>query len=178
MKLAEPNQLPAPGFWRRVACNLYEHLVLLGVLALTFLLPNLALGMLFGHSLPSWLTFFYLYFVLGIYFVWYWTRTGQTLAMQTWQIQLLSSTGQILSRRRAITRYIYGSLWLLPCIALQGIFHFQQWQIIELLFVMALFFSPLSIYFDRRSHLNRQSWSDRFAQTQLVQLPRQARKIN
>ncbi|MCE7526988.1 MULTISPECIES: RDD family protein [unclassified Polynucleobacter] len=175
MSQAAINRLPAPGFWRRVACNLYEQLVLLGVVALTFLLPNLALGMLFQITLPSWLTFFYLYGVLGLYFVWYWTRTGQTLAMQTWQIQLLSNSDQILSRRRAISRYIYGSLWLLPCIVLQGIFHFQQWQIIELLFVVALLFSPLSIFLDRRSDTSRQSWPDRFAQTKLVQLPRQKR---
>ena len=92
MSQAEMNSLPGPSFWRRVACNLYEQLVLLGVVALTFLLPNLALGMILQISLPSWLTFFYLYGVLGLYFVWYWTRTGQTLAMQTWRIQLLSNT--------------------------------------------------------------------------------------
>ena len=175
MSQAEMNSLPGPSFWRRVACNLYEQLVLLGVVALTFLLPNLALGMILQISLPSWLTFFYLYGVLGLYFVWYWTRTGQTLAMQTWRIQLLSNSNQILSRRRAISRYIYGSLWLLPCIILQGIFHFQQWQIIELLFAMALLFSPLSIFLDRRPSASRQSWSDRFAQTKLVQLPGQGR---
>ena len=59
MSQVEMNHLPGPSFWRRVACNLYEQLVLLGVLALTFLLPNLALGMLLQVSLPSWLTFFY-----------------------------------------------------------------------------------------------------------------------
>jgi len=175
MSQAEMNSLPGPSFWRRVACNLYEQLVLLGVVALTFLLPNLALGMILQISLPSWLTFFYLYGVLGLYFVWYWTRTGQTLAMQTWRIQLLSNSNQILSRRRAISRYIYGSLWLLPCIILQGIFHFQQGQIIELLFAVALLFSPLSIFLDRRPSASRQSWPDRFAQTKLVQLPGQGR---
>jgi uncharacterized RDD family membrane protein YckC len=45
--------LPPPGFWKRVFCILYEQLILLGVLALLFLLPNLALGILFGVSLPT-----------------------------------------------------------------------------------------------------------------------------
>jgi hypothetical protein len=51
--------LPSPGFWKRVFCILYEQLILLGVIALLFLLPNLVLGIVFGVSLPSWLTFFY-----------------------------------------------------------------------------------------------------------------------
>ena len=71
MTPAELSALPSPQFWRRVSCTLYEQLVLLGVVALTFLVPNLALGILFGVSLPSWLTFLYLYVVLGLYFVWY-----------------------------------------------------------------------------------------------------------
>jgi len=58
MTPAEFNVLPAPQFWRRVCCGLYEQLVLLGVIAFTFLVPNLALGILFGISLPSWLSFF------------------------------------------------------------------------------------------------------------------------
>jgi hypothetical protein len=44
MTPAELNALPSPKFWRRVSCSLYEQLVLLGVVALTFLLPNLGLG--------------------------------------------------------------------------------------------------------------------------------------
>lgn len=67
MTPAEFSALPSPQFWRRVSCTLYEQLVLLGVVALTFLVPNLALGILFGVSLPSWLTFLYLYVVLGLY---------------------------------------------------------------------------------------------------------------
>jgi len=74
MTPAELHALPSPQFWRRVSCCLYEQLVLLGVIAFAFLLPNLGLGILFGLSLPSWLTFLYLYVVLGIYFVWYWTK--------------------------------------------------------------------------------------------------------
>jgi len=90
----ELRNLPAPTFWCRVSCNLYEQLVLLGVLALTFLLPNLFLGIVLGIALPSWLTFFYLYSVLACYFVWYWTKSGQTLAMQTWRIRLITTSGQ------------------------------------------------------------------------------------
>lgn len=172
MTPAELNALPSPRFWRRVSCCLYEQLVLLGVIALTFLLPNLGLGILFGISLPSWLTFLYLYGVLGIYFVWYWTKSGQTLAMQTWRIRMIDLRGHNLTRRQALWRYVYGSLWILPCVGLQWALHLEKWQIIEMLFTVALFLWPLSIYLDLRDPAIRQALPDRFAGTRLVELPK------
>ena len=48
MNPSELNALPSPRFWRRVSCNLYEQLILLGVLALTFLVPNLIMALFLG----------------------------------------------------------------------------------------------------------------------------------
>ena len=172
MTPAELNALPSPKFWRRVSCCLYEQLVLLGVIALTFLVPNLALGVLLGVSLPNWLSFLYLYAVLGIYFVWYWTKSGQTLAMQTWRIRMIDQQGCTLTRRQALLRYLYGSLWIIPCVLLQWAFHLEEWQILEMLFAVALFFWPLTIYIDRKDPMQRQSLADRFAGTRLVELPK------
>jgi uncharacterized RDD family membrane protein YckC len=172
MTPAELSVLPSPQFWRRVSCCLYEQLVLLGVIALTFLVPNLALGVLFGLSLPNWLSFLYLYAVLGLYFVWYWTKSGQTLAMQTWRIRMIDQQGHTLKRRQALSRYLYGSLWIIPCVLLQWAFHLEQWHIIEMLFAVALFFWPLTIYLDRKDPMQRQALSDRLASTRLVELPK------
>jgi len=41
-----------------------------------------------------------------------------------------------------------------------------------MLFTVALFFWPLTIYLDRKAPLQRQSWADRFAGTRLVELPK------
>lgn len=172
MTPAELNLLPAPHFWRRVSCCLYEQLVLLGVVAITFLVPNLALGMMFGIALPSWLTFLYLYLVLGVYFVWYWTKSGQTLAMQTWRVRLIGHGGFHLTRQQATWRYVYGSLWIAPCVLLQWIFHLEKWQIIEMIFAVALLIWPLSTYLDRREIGLRQSLPDRLAHSRLVELPK------
>jgi uncharacterized RDD family membrane protein YckC len=165
--------LPPPGFWKRFFCTLYEQLILLGVIALLFLLPNLVLGILFGVSLPSWLTFFYLYAVLALYFVWYWTYTGQTLAMQTWRVKLVNVSGARLTRRQALWRYVYGSLWLVPCILIQASAELQKWGIIGLLFAVSLFLWPLSIYLDPR---NRQSIPDRLGKTKLISLPKMEKR--
>jgi len=172
MTPAELNVLPSPRFWRRVSCCLYEQLVLLGVIAFTFLVPNLGLGMLFNISLPSWLTFLYLYVLLGVYFVWYWTKSGQTLAMQTWRVRMIGNGGFNLNKRQALWRYIYGSLWIVPCVLIQWAFHLEKWQIIEMLFTVALFIWPLSVYLDRGNPNHRQSLPDRFAGSRLVELPK------
>ncbi len=175
---AELNTLPAPQFWRRVACALYEQLVLLGVIAFTFLIPNLGLGVIFSISLPNWLTFLYLYAVLGLYFVWYWTKSGQTLAMQTWRIRMIGLGGYKLTYRQAIWRYFLGSLWVVPCVLLQWLFELEKWQIIEMLFAVALFLWPLSVYLDRVSPPLRQSLPDRLGRTRLVELPKNLVKLS
>ncbi len=85
---------------------LYESLLLLGVLALTFMLPHLLLGMIFGISLPGWLLLTHVVLVLGAYFVWYWSHGGQTLAMQTWKLQLSTSDGNAPKLDRLLVRYV------------------------------------------------------------------------
>jgi len=123
-------------------------------------------------SLPSWLSFLYLYTVLGVYFVWYWTKSGQTLAMQTWRIRMIDQQGCTLKRRQALLRYLYGSLWIIPCVLVQWVFHLEEWQILEMLFAVALFFWPLTIYLDRKDRKQRQALTDRLASTRLVELPK------
>lgn len=78
------------GFRRRIASLVYESLLLAGILALTFLVPNLILGVLWGVTPPGWFMWIHVFVVLGAYFVWYWTRNGQTLAMQTWRLQIVT----------------------------------------------------------------------------------------
>ena len=94
--------------------------------------------------------------------------------MQTWRIRIINLSGHTLSRRQAFWRYVYGSLWILPCILLQALLQLQKWQIIEMLFTVALFIWPLSTYLDRVNPLGPQSLPDRFAGSRLVELPKSA----
>lgn len=90
---AKPGKLlvELAGFRRRIASLVYESLLLAGILALTFLVPNLILGVIWGVTPPGWLAWIHVFGVLGAYFVWYWTRSGQTLAMQTWRLQIVTA---------------------------------------------------------------------------------------
>ena len=42
----------------------------------------------------------------GVYFVWLWSTRGQTLAMQTWRIRVVTAAGGPLTQARALGRYL------------------------------------------------------------------------
>jgi uncharacterized RDD family membrane protein YckC len=95
-----------PGIRRRLASLLYEFLLLLGVWAATFMLPHLALGLAFGVTLPGPVLFLHVFAVFGAYFLWYWSHGGQTLAMQTWKLQLVMANGTRPTIARLMLRYL------------------------------------------------------------------------
>ena len=111
------------GLRRRLASLLYEVLLLLGVLGLTFMVPLLIIGVVWNVTPPGWLEWLYIYIVLAGYFLWYWRRGGQTLAMQTWRLKLVDvDTGLEISRGKGLARYtlawfsvlsLLGLLWAL-----------------------------------------------------------------
>jgi 4-hydroxybenzoate polyprenyltransferase len=92
--------------------------------------------------------------------------------MQTWRVRMIGRNGFNLTKRQALWRYVYGSLWILPCVLLQWMFHLEKWYIIEMLFAVALFIWPLSTFLDRRNADLRQSLPDRLASSRLVELPK------
>jgi uncharacterized RDD family membrane protein YckC len=95
-----------PGLRRRIASMAYECLLLLGVLSVTFMMPHLVLGMVFNVSLPNWLVALNFFGVVGAYFVWYWNKHGQTLAMQTWKMQLVRADGGKPSLQQLLLRFV------------------------------------------------------------------------
>jgi uncharacterized RDD family membrane protein YckC len=66
----------------------YESLLLIGVLAGMFLLPQIIFAILSTQTAASWLLLAHALAVLAAYFVWFWRHGGQTLAMRTWNIRL------------------------------------------------------------------------------------------
>ncbi|MDB5817710.1 MAG: rane protein [Rhizobacter sp.] len=105
-----------PGIWRRLACFTYEGVLLFGVLMISgYLFSSLTQqrnAMIGRHELQA-----FLFVVLGIYFVWFWSRGGQTVAMKTWNIRLVSAAGAPVSQARALARYVLSWLWFLPALA-------------------------------------------------------------
>lgn len=99
-----------PSVGRRIASMAYESLLLLGVLSVFFLLPHVVLGIGFNIALPGWMLVIHVFILLGGYFVWYWQHGGQTLAMQTWKVQISTPSGAKPSLAQLILRYVLS--WL------------------------------------------------------------------
>lgn len=112
-----PGEHPASAsLSRRLACFVYEGVLLFGVVAIAGLLYSGAtqqrhalVGM---HGLQA-----FIFVVLGIYFVWFWSTGGQTLAMKTWRIRLVTVDMLPLSQTRALARYLLSWLWFVPALA-------------------------------------------------------------
>jgi uncharacterized RDD family membrane protein YckC len=105
----------APGLARRLAAMLYEGLLLFGVLMVAGWLYAALTQQRHALTGKTGLQLF-LFLVLGIYFIWFWTHGGQTVAMKTWRLRVLRADGQPLTQGRALARYLLAWLWFLPAL--------------------------------------------------------------
>lgn len=96
---------------RRLSSLLYEALVIVALMLFLFLLP-IAVFSGVSHLIPApGLLWFYLFLLLGVYFVWCWVKAGQTLAMKTWRLTLVDAqSARPLRPLQAVVRYGMG--WL------------------------------------------------------------------
>ncbi len=91
---------------RRLACMLYECLPSFGVGAVFWFAPLVALHGL-GINVAGSIEWLLLFSVMGAYFVFVWYKLGQSLAMQTWRLQLVDArTGRPPSLQQCLIRYV------------------------------------------------------------------------
>ena len=155
------EEFQTPSLRRRMACWLYEGLLMFGVVFIA--------GYLFGtltqtrnamdnrHALEA-----FLFLVFGIYFVWFWSH-GQTLAMKTWNIRVTDLKGKPLSQPRALLRYVLSWLWFLPPLAASWLVGLDAKQAIVLLGGWIAIWAILS-----RFHPRNQFWHDALAGSRLI----------
>ena len=113
---AELQAQDTPALMRRLACFLYEGVLLFGIV--------MGAGLLYGlvtnqrHALIGLMGLrVFLFVVLGGYFVYFWSRRGQTLAMRTWHIRIVVADGTPPRPLRAALRYLLAWLWFMPALA-------------------------------------------------------------
>jgi uncharacterized RDD family membrane protein YckC len=110
-----PGAAAAPGLARRLACFVYEGVLLFGLVMMAGLLYGIVTQQ--KHALVGAMGLrIYLFIVLGVYFVWFWSRHGQTLAMRTWRLQIVTASGARPGVLRATCRYLLCWLWFLPAL--------------------------------------------------------------
>lgn len=163
--------LTAPGLRRRLAAFVYEGVLLFGVLMMAGLVYGLvtqqrhALAGL--HGLQA-----FLFLVLGLYFTWFWSHGGQTIAMKTWHVQLLTRDGRPVPMRRAWLRYLLSWLWFLPALLASWLAGLHSGAAIA----WALFAGVLCYAVLARFNRQRQFLHDLLSGTRLVYAPTPARQ--
>ena len=141
---------------------LYESMLLFGVvffagwLFSTLLQQRHALYLRSG--LQDWL-----FLVVGIYFVWFWSHGGQTLAMKTWRIRLVTTDGLPVGIGRATARYLLAWCWCVPGLAAAWLLGARGWLLVLIPAVNLLLWA-LTVYLDPE----RRFLHDRLAGTRLV----------
>jgi len=153
----------APGLMRRMAAFTYEGVILFGVLMIAGYLYSTLSGQ--RHALQGKTGHqFFLFLVLGIYFVWFWSHGGQTVAMKAWHIRLVDVQGRAVSQARALCRYLLSYLWFLPALATAWAAGLDSTaQIFGLLTVGVFSYALLT-----RLHPQRQFWHDAVCGTRLI----------
>jgi uncharacterized RDD family membrane protein YckC len=157
------NQGPiqAPHLVRRMACWLYEGLLLFGVVFI--------FGYLFStlsqtrhaldnrHGLQT-----FLFLIFAIYFTWF-GHKGQTLAMKTWHIRLVDSVGRSVTQKRALLRYVFSWIWFLPPLALAASYELSGPE------TLVIFIGWVSVWaLTSRFQPEGQFWHDIWAGTRLI----------
>lgn len=97
---------------RLLAASVYELLLLIAM----WMLIAWIFIMLFGDATSSYkrnILQLILWLITGAYFVWCWSKSGQTLATQTWKIKLINKQGKHLTIQQSILRYALASASLL-----------------------------------------------------------------
>jgi uncharacterized RDD family membrane protein YckC len=153
--------MTTPGLWRRMACWLYEGMLLFGVVFLAgYLFSTLSQSrnaMDNRHALQA-----FVFLIFGIYFVWFWAK-GQTLAMKTWRIRIVDRKGMPISQVRALGRYALSWLWFLPPLIGLSPFQLSGSESTVIITGWVIVWALLS-----RFHPQGQFWHDALAGTCLV----------
>ncbi|WP_370682590.1 RDD family protein [Comamonas sp. GB3 AK4-5] len=145
-----------------MACWLYEGLLLFALLFIAVLAQGV-LALLLPVLQSAQALQVLLFLVFGAYFTWFWSRSGQTLAMKTWHLRVVDTHGRPLTRVRALARYALCWLWFLPPLAAAAPFHLPAAENTVIVLGWVAVWALLS-----RFHPQRQFLHDVLAGTRLI----------
>lgn len=141
---------------------LYEAMLIFGVLFASVWVFSTLLeqrhALYLRNALQDWL-----FLVMGCYFVWFWSRGGQTLAMKTWRVRVETRTGQTLRPRHAILRYLLSWMWILPGLALAWALGAKNWMLLLIPAANVILWALTAVVDPERQFLH-----DRIAGTRIV----------
>jgi uncharacterized RDD family membrane protein YckC len=152
-----------PSLLRRMASFVYEGVLLFGVLMIAGYLYSTLTQQ--RHALSGRIGLqAFLFVVLGIYFTWFWSHGGQTVAMKAWHIRIVNRDGTPVSELRACARYLLSWLWFMPAFVVLWL----SGESGPLPTSVALFTGVLGYAALALLHPTRQFWHDAACGTKLI----------
>jgi len=147
----QQNQAQRIKFFRLLLVLLYDSLALVGLLFLASIVMLLAR---MGEPVEpgTWWFNFYLIFTIYLYFAWCWhNRGGQTLGLKSWKAKVVTMEGEKLGWQISMLRFVGAILSWLP-----------------------LGLGYLWMLFDKQGL----TWHDRLSGSQIIMLPKEAKKTS
>jgi len=149
------QDLPPATLRRRLLAMLYDGLICVALVMVVTMIYTLLQAQVMGveqykalaerGAVTDPLLTSVLFVSLFLFFAYFWTRSGQTLGMQAWRIRVQNPDGTAISWTQALLRFMMGWLSWAPA----GLGYF--WML----------FDPGS-----------RTWTDRFSESQVVQIPK------
>ena len=157
--------ISSPTLRRRLMCMVYESFLLLAVIFIAGgmfdILTNSRDARILHHTRQA-----LLFVVIGAYFIVFWHKSGQTLAMKTWRIKLVAADGSKPPLLRLVLRYLLCWLWFLPALGLSALLHLPMRHSSALVAAGFVLWALLAFTDPQRRFLH-----DRLAGTRLELLP-------
>ncbi|HET8871980.1 MAG TPA: RDD family protein [Aquabacterium sp.] len=153
----------APSLIRRMAAFVYEGVLLFGVtmvVGFVYSIGTHQTNALYGRNGMQAVQFF----ALALYFIWFWTHGGQTLAMRSWQLRLVNDHGLPITLKQALTRFMLSWVWFLPSFLVSWMAGWHQSKLLYgamLIWIAA--YALLSLL-----HPQRQFWHDAISGTRVI----------
>lgn len=150
----ERAQGNAPALVRRLAAFMYEGVLLFGIVV--------AVGLVFGVLMQQRHGLLHrqglqvvLFLALAVYFIGFWIKHGQTLAMKTWHLKLVQANGAPPTPMQAALRFVACWLWFLPALLLSYLAHWHQAsQYMAMVLVWMGVYAGLSFLLPRKQFLH------------------------
>ena len=164
---APASPIRPAGLPLRLAAMIYEAVLLFGVVFIV----SYALLALFQWKYPlppgpRSVLQAVLFIAIGGYFVWCWSRSGQTLALKTWNLKVLAEDGAPPRAGRALLRYLLA--WHLWLPGLVWVAFFQAHALADL---GALVLGFAALMLPALVDPQRRLLHDRWTRTRIVRVP-------
>ncbi|MEX2475452.1 RDD family protein [Marinobacter sp.] len=166
--------LPPATFIKRLLAIIYDGLICIAVLLVATWIYTMMAGWVTGWDRYEQmaesgalggdpLLTFVLFLVLYLFFAYFWTRTGQTLAMQVWRIRIENLDGTSVNWTQALKRYVTAAAVFF--VTLLASYYVGTLTLIITVPAMLALFWPI----------NGLSVTDRFSDSVVVQVPNPAK---